>query len=104
MRSRRNGESTSTQMSLYLDPWIQVANSVGFKVALVFVTKHSRDDDDDDGDDADRSQNRGDDPEIVGGPFHYSCMARAYGIKHDIFLRHPLATSVLRSFSKTQVH
>lgn len=42
-------------MSLYLNPWIQVDNSVSFKVALVFVTKYSGDDDDDDGDDANRS-------------------------------------------------
>lgn len=67
-------------MSFYLDPWIQVANSISFKVALVFVTKNGGDDDDDDGNDADRSQNRGDDPEIVGRALHHSCMIKGYEI------------------------
>lgn len=79
-----NGENTSTQMIPYLDPWIQVSNSVGFKVILVFVTKNSSDDNDDDGDDADRSQNRGDDPEIVGRALHHCCMTRRYERQYNI--------------------
>lgn len=71
-------------MSLYLNPWIQVANSVSFKVVLVFVTKYSGDDDYDDGDDADRSQNRGDDPEIVGRALHHSCMTRGHERTYSI--------------------
>lgn len=93
-------------MSLYLNPWIQVANSVSFKVVLVFVTKNSSDDDDDDGDNADRSQNRGDDPEIVGRALHHSCLTRGYERTYNIHAISPTSTSMSldTSLSKTYVH